>query len=149
VSVTVRGLDPDDWRLLREMRLAALADSPQAFLMTVEEATRWSEDTWRTTAPRRAVAFVDEVPVGMVGWHEAEAHTELVGLWVHPAHRGGLVAPALVDHVVAVARAPIELEVILSNRMAAAFYAKVGFARSPVPPTRHDHDRLRLVPPIP
>ena len=126
------------------MRLAALAESPDAFLMTVEEARGWSDEAWQAVARRRALAFVDEGPVGMVGWHDAALHTELVGLWVDPAHRGGPAGFALVGHVVDVGRRPVELEVRLSNQRALRFYAKAGFVRSPVPPTRAEHERLRF-----
>jgi ribosomal protein S18 acetylase RimI-like enzyme len=148
VEVTVRGLGANDWQLLRDVRLSALAESPDAFLMTWREASEWTEARWRATAPRRAIALADESPIGMVGWHVTGRHCELVGLWVDPEHRGGPAATALVRHVVAANTLPVELEVKLSNPRAVAFYTRIGFADSPTPPTRANHRRLRYLPPL-
>jgi hypothetical protein len=39
-------LSPAKWTLLRDMRLAALRESPQAFLSTHEREIYWGEDQW-------------------------------------------------------------------------------------------------------
>ena len=48
----VRQLTPDDWRTLREIRLAALADAPDAFMTTYADAVGLDEQQWRVRTTR-------------------------------------------------------------------------------------------------
>ena len=68
-TTLVRQLTPDDWRTLREVRLAALADAPDAFMMTYADAVGLDEQEWRirTTRSDMFAAFVGGEPVGLVG----------------------------------------------------------------------------------
>lgn len=43
MEFAVRALVEEDWDLLRGLRLVALADSPEAFATTLDEARRISE----------------------------------------------------------------------------------------------------------
>ena len=142
-DVIVRSLGPDEWMVLRAVRLAALAENPDAFLTTWNDANAWPEDRWRAVTSTRAVAFAGSEPVGMVGWQQGTDHCELIGLWVRPDHRGGAIASTLVGHVLEVAGAPVELEVEPTNARALAFYRKVAFMVSPTPPTEAGYVRLR------
>jgi hypothetical protein len=45
--VEAQQLRPEDWRAFREIRLAMLADAPQAFGSTLDEAVRLAEADWR------------------------------------------------------------------------------------------------------
>ena len=139
----VRQLTPDDWRILREIRLAALADAPDAFLMTYADAVVLDEEQWRIRTIRSDMfaAFVGGEPVGLVGLFgpaPAESpsapggdHT-LVAMWVAPALRGTGVADSLID--AAVGRATslratgVRLEVAPGNVRAEKVYARHGFA---------------------
>jgi GNAT superfamily N-acetyltransferase len=143
----VRQLTPDDWRILREIRLAALADAPDAFLMTYADAVVLDEEQWRirTTRSDMFAAFVGGEPVGLVGLFGPLAepsalagdHT-LVAMWVAPALRGTGVADSLID--AAVGRATslratgVRLEVAPGNVRAEKVYARHGFAVTDEPP---------------
>lgn len=88
-------LTPDDWKLWRQLRLAALAQAPGAFGSTVAE---WSgsgdtEQRWRTRLTSVALNLVLKAggePVGMVSATapNSDAEVELISLWIAPAGRG-------------------------------------------------------------
>jgi hypothetical protein len=45
-DLEVRRIAPGDWRMLKAVRLEALADSPSAFITTLEEATGYPDALW-------------------------------------------------------------------------------------------------------
>jgi RimJ/RimL family protein N-acetyltransferase len=135
MTTLVRQLMPDDWKTLREVRLAALADAPDAFLMTYADAVGLDEEQWRirTTRSDMFAAFVGGEAVGLVGLYgpnEAGDHT-LIAMWVAPALRGTGVAGALIEAVAqraAASGAPsVRLEVAPGNARAERVYARHGF----------------------
>ena len=82
--MTVTALSPDDWRVLRDVRLASLADSPEAFAadLAVERAddepawrARLAEDSW-------AVARRDGASVGVLAVSDPAPRDTADG-WVH------------------------------------------------------------------
>ncbi|MGE9807378.1 MULTISPECIES: GNAT family N-acetyltransferase [unclassified Janibacter] len=101
-DITVRALTEDEWETYRDVRLAALRESPEAFVATVDEEAAYDEDLWRTRMARsqRLLAQVDKAPVGVVSIGrtdvEEDRTAELFGLWVHPEWRGKSVAATLV-----------------------------------------------------
>ncbi|KAG8972760.1 hypothetical protein FRC05_009590, partial [Tulasnella sp. 425] len=118
-SYVIRQLKPVDAPLLRNFRLEALASDPDSFSSTVSREEPYPMAIWEERTARTAVAFelatspdsgpgdeppLQEHPVGMVGYYWPEqgetplAH--LVGLWVHPTHRGKGLGTALVEWVV-------------------------------------------------
>ena len=129
-DIEVRTPAPDDWELLRDLRLEALRDSPEAFSSSVSRETAFEESLWRSRTPTAGVAFRDGEPVGLVGWHRPDdaEHFELVSMWVRADARGSDVATRLVEFVVlAVSGAPLALGVVRDNDRAHAFYTRVGF----------------------
>ena len=48
-GLNLRFLRPADWRTLRDVRLAALQDSPHAFTSRYAQERRWTEREWRRT----------------------------------------------------------------------------------------------------
>ena len=137
VRAVVRALSPDDWRLWRELRQAALSEAPQAFASTLAD---WSgandtEDRWRArlaAVPFNAIALIDESPVGMVSsTAPAERSCELLSLWVSPQSRGTGVGDLLVSAVLHWALAQgadhLTLEVRRLNTAAIRLYERNGF----------------------
>jgi GNAT superfamily N-acetyltransferase len=137
-SDAVRRAGPDDWELVKELRLAALADSPTAFGSTLERERAFPDDEWRrrvgdghwwvaSAGPGGGVGLVAAVPEA-----GAPRDRHLVAMWVHPDHRGGPAATALVEAVCAWAGLDgadaVTLWVVDDNHRARRFYERLGFA---------------------
>jgi RimJ/RimL family protein N-acetyltransferase len=141
MPLLVRTLGPDDWEVLRDIRLAALQDSPGAFLSTYEQSLDRTETEWRAWPARGDcfAAFADGEPVGMVGVapDEAPQSAELFARWVAPPARGSGAADALIRAAVDWARAhgcaSVHLEVAAGNDRAERVYARHGFVPSGAP----------------
>ena len=157
----IRRLTPADWAVLRQARLAALADAPYAFSSTLERELAFDEQLWRERLAASAyfMAWQDGQPAGMAagiceraaraaGFQHAAAGTaHLVSMWVSPQARGRGVADSLVEAVcgwaLAGGAARAELWVTDVNARARAFYRRMGFAstgrRQLVRPDEPDH----------
>lgn len=132
----VRAATKRDWRALRDLRLEALLDTPEAYGSTYEESVRRSKAQWKQMA--RAfnyyVAERNGVLSGMAsgGLHDRYPDTAwLYGMYVKPEVRGTTMATALVRRV---ARWALEagytelyLDVGVEVRRARAFYTREGF----------------------
>lgn len=136
----IRTLTPDDWRLWRDLRLAALAEAPEAFGATLAE---WSgdgdrEERWRARLSipggRDFVVLLDGTAVGMVSGVPTpdDGTVELISMWVSPAGRGRGVGDRLVEAVVQWAveqgARTLRLSVMQDNPQAIALYERNGFA---------------------
>ncbi|HET8606675.1 MAG TPA: GNAT family N-acetyltransferase [Gaiellaceae bacterium] len=141
----IRRTGADDWQLLREARLRALAEEPDAFVEAHAAALAFPESRWRERAAETAdsVTFVHEADGrfdGMVsGFLEGDPETVfLVSMWVAPERRGLGLAQALVERVLDWARTRRAGRVLLSveagNERAARLYARCGFVRLAEPP---------------
>jgi GNAT superfamily N-acetyltransferase len=105
-EVTIRALGEEDWREFRAIRLAALRDSPEAFVATAHAEEGFEEDFWRLRMRRSArlvaVPVDDSGPaVGVASLGEGKDDegkvAEIFGLWVAPPARGTGVATKLVE----------------------------------------------------
>jgi GNAT superfamily N-acetyltransferase len=138
----IRQVRTEDWERLREVRLRALADAPDAFLETLQEASAFPEARWQARArpSETQAAFVHEGGGGMVSCFISDdpATVFLVAMWVAPELRGTSVARDLVERVVEWARARGAARVCLSvepgNDRAAGLYEKCGFQEIVDPP---------------
>ncbi|ADD41529.1 GNAT family N-acetyltransferase [Stackebrandtia nassauensis] len=139
--VSVRGLGPEDWRIKRELRLAALKADEQWFGGNYADSAARTEQQWRDW-PDGAVfaAYLDEEPVGLVAGVRPEhldGQAELISMWVGSAGRGHGLAGLLVDAVAAWAReqgcTDLYLEVMPHNESACRAYRRSGFAEVAAP----------------
>jgi len=134
--VIISGLTAQDWRQLRDARLAALAEAPYAFASTLAREEAFTDEVWRERAGsgRTFGAWRDSEIVGLAtgfpeepptGWH-------LVGMWVAPECRGQGIADELVGAVCDLARqsgaTSVRLWVTDANDRGRAFYRRLGFA---------------------
>ena len=101
--VLVRATTMTDWQALREIRLQALLDAPEAFSSTHAGETAFGEDEWRRRASRDGsfIAFLPEVcPAGLGGGYLAEPDVvELISMFVRPQARGRGVGEAVIEAV--------------------------------------------------
>jgi RimJ/RimL family protein N-acetyltransferase len=136
----VRRLRADEWRELKEIRLAALLDAPDAFATRYDEAAarddeRWQADALRGTGPGSPtfVAVVDGRLAGMVGGWSDDGAARLVQMFVRTEARGSGLADELVAAVAGWARAQgfdrLELGVVAGNVPAQRVYARSGFVQ--------------------
>ncbi len=127
---------------LRQLRLRALADSPDAFGSSLEEERAHPESEWADLARRSQsadelavfVAIDGEQWVGMAAgrWYDRDERVAgLWGMWVDPAARGGGLGARLVAEVQAWAAARgarvLRLGAIAGDGDPGAFYERLGF----------------------
>ena len=135
----VRQARAADWDVLRELRLRALADTPDAFASTLEQEAALPEQVWRQRAEGGGgsvnfIAWEDGAGIGMAAiFPEADVpgRMHLVGMWVHPRRRRRGVARALVEQAVRWAEEHRASEVVLwvadHNIPARRLYERAGF----------------------
>ena len=141
----IKPILPEDWSVLKSVRLRALADAPGAFGTTWAEASAYSEEEWQARARRFSelppaigcLAFVGGVPCGMACAFPSEEHRQTAGLtsfWAAPEARGQGVGDALAAFVAQWATAQgisvLEADVVEDNGRAIAFYKRMGFAET-------------------
>lgn len=128
----------DTWRTYRDVRLAALLDTPRAFANTYAVSAAYPDESWiaRLTSMRVWLAMVDDRPVGTIAmWHGAEQPEDeiyLIGMWVSASARGrgvgDLLVAAALDAAGQDGYARVHLDVAQENRPARRLYERHGFA---------------------
>jgi GNAT superfamily N-acetyltransferase len=134
---------------LRALRLRALRDAPDAFSGTFEEAASRPLSSWGQQLIELptfvAVLASDDVGMARGGPYQGRPGAAiLLSMWVAPEARGRGVGEALLDAVVAWARAEgfarLLLDVADTNTPAVSLYARKGFrptgATGALPPPR-------------
>lgn len=142
-GTAIRRIGPDEWVLLRRLRLEALQEAPAAFGSTYEQELAFDEERWRSRLETSAyfVAEFDHEVVGMVCAvrlaepdDERPPTMELVSMWVAPGQRRRGTGALLVDAVLGYARSEGEpvvgLWVAKGNEVAEALYRSAGFERT-------------------
>ena len=147
---SVRPFMPHEWRTYRDLRLRALADSPDAFGATLAgEGTRtdaeWATRLQSGTDHQWSLPVLAEVmtePIGLA-WgriHESSADVaNLYQMWVAPTHRRLGVGDLLLQAVIVWAQTMKVRRVVLSvtsgDSPACRLYMRAGFkpVGEPVP----------------
>ena len=166
-DLTVRALTEEDWETYRQIRLAALSESPTAFVSTAAEEGALDEDFWRLRMRRsvRLLAERDGQPIGVASVGDAkpvigdgdseidglagEKVAEIFGMWVEPSSRGSGVAWRLVEAAATEAHGTghshLMLWVAVDNGRAVAFFSSYGFRPSDARrPMRTDHSLTEM-----
>jgi GNAT superfamily N-acetyltransferase len=155
----IERLNSDEWQRLKAVRLAALADVPDAFGSTLADAQRYEESDWRQQLATLAtfVAMVEAVDVGMARGIADEGSADdalLASMWVAPEARGHGVGEQLILAVMGWARAAghsrLLLDVADQNLPAVALYERMGFeptgeTGSLPPPRGHVREHRRAL----
>ncbi len=137
--MVIRPVRPDEWRELRDLRLRALADAPDAFGATYEQESVDPDEAWQRRADRpdgTMIVAVDDDGrfVGMASGGPAEGFPDSAGLygtWVDPVARGQGIGEQLIGAIVPWAEAQgyarIGLGVTIGNDAAVRLYERIGF----------------------
>ncbi len=145
---SLRRITLEDASRLRDVRLAALQDSPQAFASTydLEAARPLVEWERRTSAAAvggdQTIVLADDEQgraVGMVGGFRPDPESgdrQLYGLWVDPSRRATGLGSELVEAISSwageVGARRLMLWVTETNLPAVALYERLGFERTGV-----------------
>ncbi|RKN25544.1 GNAT family N-acetyltransferase [Micromonospora musae] len=132
-------LTEGDWKIWRELRLAALTEAPYAFGSQLAD---WQgdgdrEDRWRgrlaIAGAFNVVAMLDGQPVGMASGvpTDRDGVVELISMYVAPVGRGRGLGDHLLRAVERWARqvgaGTLRLAVVEGNENASALYRRNGF----------------------
>jgi ribosomal protein S18 acetylase RimI-like enzyme len=131
--VVLTRVEPADWQRLRDVRLAALAESPEMFGSTLAKEQSFDEAEWRGRAARPAtfLASRDGVDVGMTGVYDLDGEWWVMGMWLTPVARGTGVVEALVRACESVAQeagaTTVTLGVMEDNPRGRHAYVRLGY----------------------
>ena len=141
-AIVVRAITVEDWRLWRELRLAALAEAPHAFGATLADWQGVGDHParWRARLNGVALNLVAEVEgqaVGMASGTRPDAgEVELLSFWVAPWARGKGVSERLIARLAEWAQrqgaAALVLKVYVHNERAITMYRRNGFVSTEV-----------------
>ena len=143
VGPAIRAVVAGDAEKLKQLRLRALADSPDAFGSSLEIELAYPESEWADLARRSESA--DELAVfaavagerwlGMAAgrWYDRDERVAgLWGMWVDPAARGSGLGARLVSAVdewaVGQGARVLRLGAVTGDGDPGAFYERLGFA---------------------
>jgi ribosomal protein S18 acetylase RimI-like enzyme len=148
MATVLRRFAADEWPAYRDLRLRALADSPDAFGSTFARESARSDDEWRERLATGArsptdlplVAVVDDALAGLAWGRLDERQPDIAHLfqvWVAPEFRGRGVGRLLVDAVIAWARTvgarALRLGVTCGDTAAVRLYRRAGFVDDGAP----------------
>ena len=126
----------DEWEALRDTRLRALADTPDAFGTTHAEAFARPVQWWRDWTLRSAegddqamfLAWREGKPIGIAGAFRTGGRIDVISMWTSSEQRGAGVGRRLLDAAIAFAgEAEVHLGVTETNVGARRFYERYGF----------------------
>jgi GNAT superfamily N-acetyltransferase len=137
--VSVTEISPSQWRRLRDLRLASLDESPDAFGGDLEKEKLWEEAEWRAQFVKLTyiVGSIDQRDIGILSVENLKgdfgATCWIGGCWVSPEYRGKGVMRSLIEyldeHAIERGWSIQGLGVFVDNSGAIASYEKMGFVR--------------------
>ncbi|MFN8609647.1 MAG: GNAT family N-acetyltransferase [Vulcanimicrobiota bacterium] len=134
--VRVRRIEAHEWEQLRDIRLSALKQAPEAFCSTLAEATRLTSPIWEERArmgaesERTATFVVDQSGRfhGMTVVTLDQGRAEITAVFLEPEMQGqGLATQMLRQALDFAGPVPVWLEVNQQLVGAEALYARCGF----------------------
>jgi ribosomal protein S18 acetylase RimI-like enzyme len=136
----IRVLPRDEWLTLRDIRLSALQESPEAFLSTYELEKGYDAARWQAEFSRGSwnIGYLHRNPVSLLGTtrETGQPHYEcyIEYLWVAPQWRRsglalGMIA-AVLKRLQAAGVQTVFLWVLDGNDSAVRLYERAGFART-------------------
>lgn len=140
--IEVRRVCPGEWIILKDLRLAALLDSPAAFGSKHDDEANRPDDEWQMRARRSStgddittfIALNNNRAIGLVtGYRQPESHqnVELVSMWTAPEARrfgaGRQLVQAVIDWAAESRVSAIGLWVMRDNPSAERLYDSMGF----------------------
>jgi len=165
VGIIIRPLSYADGGVYKQVRLAALRDSPTAFSSSFETASLAPDSYFAERADFQADnftlgAFSADTLVGTSGGIvEPETKRKhighIVGMWVRPDHRRQGIARSLLGRTIEQLRqvpdiTTLQITVTASNTAAHALYTDVGFQEWGLEPralftTGNYHDDIHMI----
>ena len=136
--MSVRRAVLGDEAIVRDLRLKALADAPDAFDSTLEREVALAASDWSRWISSGATFLFEHAdgPKGIAAGVPYDVEPDavlLISMWVDPGLRGSGAADALVAAVIAWAESNRAAEVVLhvgkANARARRFYERIGFRR--------------------
>lgn len=140
--ISVRPVEPDEWRRYRDVRLQALLDAPNAFGSTYEAEAGRTDEMWAARIAAAAASGRDRVlfardrekVCGLTWCNSSDGEQMVVNLfqmWVDPTSRGMGVARALlraaIDWAEYVGARRVCLDVAAAEAPAMRLYVACGF----------------------
>jgi len=136
MPVKIRQLHPADWKRFRDVRLCALADTPNAFGSTLEAEEHLSDNEWIKRLERHdAATFIavdgDGSDGGLIVAAPYDDQAGVYAMWVAASARRRGVGAMLVNSVIEWSRSRgfsnLLLDVGDTNEAAIALYTRMGF----------------------
>ena len=126
MTVTIRKLNEDDWRVFSEVRLKALQTDPQVFGSNFELESKFTETDWRSRLQSEDssifMLFDGEKPIGITGVsvfrEDPSRQTAILwGSWLAPDYRRKGLSDLMYKTRIAWAKARPEIRrIIVSHR---------------------------------
>jgi ribosomal protein S18 acetylase RimI-like enzyme len=134
----IRRAEPEDWEVVRDIRLRMLREEPDAYASEYRTEARFEPDLWKqrlVTAASYLAFDDDQALVGIAtGLEPGDGDTYVVGMYVAPEARGSGCARQLLDAIAELAirrhAKRLVLEVAESNVRATRSYRSYGFVET-------------------
>jgi len=145
-EILIRRIRPTEWSQLRQVRLAALLESPEAFGSEYAAESGRPDSFWQEKAAdgagsSDAMTWVAEAPdgrwLGITAIHSWEGLLHLLSVWVAPAERRSGIGRRLVAAALDAAdrrRPPVAVHLDVNPRLVPAvrLYRSFGFVETGV-----------------